>query len=169
MSEKLLNCPFCGGEAKKGWCIIHCIKCYAAMQDPHTDEAAHVAMWNRRPALPLSQPRVEWPEEPSEEVFSALDNAMHEFRHHLRLTRLHEIYKAMRAAHIASAKGAKMGDLLECPFCGGEASYGECLSVKPITYFVNCTECLASTNQLSPCLGLPKEEAARQWNSRVTK
>lgn len=67
----------------------------------------YVAGSIRALATAASQPRVEWPEEPSEEVFSALDNAMHEFRHHLRLTRLHEIYKAMRAAHLSSLPSAK--------------------------------------------------------------
>ena len=58
-------------------------------------------------------------------------------------------------------------ELKPCPFCGGEAAFGECVRLKPVTYFVNCTECLASTNQLAPCHGLPKEEAAKDWNRRV--
>ena len=52
-AKELRDCPFCGGEAKKRWCLIHCTKCWAQMQDPHGDEKSHVEMWNRRAATLL--------------------------------------------------------------------------------------------------------------------
>ncbi len=54
--------------------------------------------------------------------------------------------------------------LKPCPFCGGEAGIG----TGPRHFFVNCVECLASTNLLTPeGLVTTKEEAAELWNNRV--
>lgn len=85
---------------------------------------------------------------------------------HQNIREMNEIFDLALSA-LRPAKPQVTNGLLSCPFCGGDASFGECHTTKPITYFVNCVECLASTNQLSPCIGLPKEEAARDWNQRV--
>lgn len=53
--------------------------------------------------------------------------------------------------------------LSPCPFCGGEAAVGG----SPEGAFVNCVECLASTNILAPWNGLP-EDAIAEWNRRPT-
>lgn len=54
--------------------------------------------------------------------------------------------------------------LLDCPFCGGIPSLG-----KGIGYtFVNCGECLASTNVLTAdAMQYTDEEAAELWNKRT--
>ena len=63
-----------------------------------------------------------------------------------------------------------MSDLKPCPFCGGEAGIGEYDSDPdgPF-YFVNCTDCMASTNVL---LGgqyrFTEAEAIAAWNTRAT-
>ncbi len=56
--------------------------------------------------------------------------------------------------------------LLCCPFCGGDAGVGRCSQGKGF-YFVNCTECNASTDQLS-YWPFTKEEAVENWNRRAT-
>lgn len=55
-----------------------------------------------------------------------------------------------------------MADLLPCPFCGGEADFGQQIG----GYFVNCVECLASTNVIVDHR-LTKQEAADKWNTRA--
>ena len=59
----------------------------------------------------------------------------------------------------------KSNDLLPCPFCGGIAGVGRCYQDEGF-YFVNCTECNASTDQLS---GFPhtEQEAIELWNARA--
>lgn len=54
--------------------------------------------------------------------------------------------------------------LLPCPFCGGEAALG---AIERHA-FVNCVECLASTNILTEP-GCSKEQAAETWNKRAPK
>jgi len=56
--------------------------------------------------------------------------------------------------------------MLPCPFCGGDAGVGRCYQGGGY-YFVNCTECNASTDQLS---GFPftKKDAVELWNKRAT-
>lgn len=58
-----------------------------------------------------------------------------------------------------------MDRLKGCPFCGEDAGVGRCLKGKGY-YFVNCTVCNASTDQLS---GWPytKKEAIDNWNKRT--
>lgn len=58
-------------------------------------------------------------------------------------------------------------ELLPCPFCGGEAAYGKTLG-DPAHHFVNCVDCLASTNRLTGC-GDSKENAMESWNNRTGK
>jgi Lar family restriction alleviation protein len=52
-------------------------------------------------------------------------------------------------------------ELKPCPFCGGEAALGG----GPDGAFVNCTDCLASTNVLHPH-GDTDDEAIAAWNTR---
>ena len=63
--------------------------------------------------------------------------------------------------------------LLPCPFCGGEAGMGEAMAGpwRPQKWFwVNCCECLASTNQLTgESARFTAEEAIAAWNQRVCK
>jgi len=53
-SEKLLPCPFCGGEARYEWhsadpCWIECNACGAVgPNDTHTTTEANAAAWNAR-------------------------------------------------------------------------------------------------------------------------
>jgi hypothetical protein len=55
--------------------------------------------------------------------------------------------------------------LLPCPFCGGEVTS---IGTSPAGFFVNCPECLASTNILVPEVGAAtQEEAVREWNTRT--
>lgn len=64
-----------------------------------------------------------------------------------------------------------MSELLPCPFCGGEASIGEgSLSLNGDRYyFVNCADCLASTNILIPeSAPYTKQMATKYWNRRTT-
>lgn len=60
-----------------------------------------------------------------------------------------------------------MGDapeLLPCPFCGGDAAYGG----DGKTWFVNCADCLVSTNILIDAVAPEtKEHAAAAWNRRA--
>jgi hypothetical protein len=60
MSEKLLLCPFCGGEADKRWFAeydsIQCDKCgLVAILPQHGCGHEHIAAWNRR-AKPENEP-----------------------------------------------------------------------------------------------------------------
>ena len=56
-----------------------------------------------------------------------------------------------------------MEDLKSCPFCGGDASIGDSGDY----HFVNCAECLATTNLLTiDAMQYTKEEAAERWNTR---
>ena len=52
--------------------------------------------------------------------------------------------------------------LLPCPFCGGEAHLGS----QPGGAFVNCTECMASTNVLTG-IANSEEDAVAAWNRRA--
>jgi len=54
--------------------------------------------------------------------------------------------------------------LKPCPFCGGEAGLGKGKDGP----FVNCTECLVSTNVLVP-LAQTIDEAIGEWNRRDGK
>lgn len=53
-------------------------------------------------------------------------------------------------------------ELKPCPFCGGEAAIGATLKGE----FVNCVECLASTNVLLQD-ATTKAEAVAAWNRRT--
>lgn len=54
--------------------------------------------------------------------------------------------------------------LLPCPFCGGKAATGGGVNYS----FVNCTECMASTNVLLADGHQPTlEEAIAEWNTRA--
>lgn len=57
-------------------------------------------------------------------------------------------------------------NLLTCPFCGGEAEIGSVEEYIETHYFVNCVECLASTNVLVNSHMTTKEEAIELWNTR---
>lgn len=55
-------------------------------------------------------------------------------------------------------------ELKPCPFCGGEAGYGSYSG----GVFVNCTECLASTDQLSRNCN-NEQDATTAWNTRTAE
>jgi Lar family restriction alleviation protein len=62
--------------------------------------------------------------------------------------------------------------LKPCPFCGSKKiGFGVNTLETPRWWFVNCTDCLASTNNLIPDNGLAEEEskvqAAEAWNRRA--
>jgi transcription elongation factor Elf1 len=56
-------------------------------------------------------------------------------------------------------------NLLSCPFCGGDASVGFCGQGLGF-YFINCSECNASTDQLSG-YNFTLIEARLLWNKRT--
>ncbi len=61
-------------------------------------------------------------------------------------------------------------NLLPCPFCGGRAGIGTQYesNVHEHFHFVNCQDCLASTDQLNGDANrYTMEEAAELWNHRT--
>ena len=62
-----------------------------------------------------------------------------------------------------------MGEELKpCPFCGGSADVGEQFDPDGAYYFVNCTECMASTDVLlGQQSGYTEAEAIAAWNRRA--
>lgn len=57
-------------------------------------------------------------------------------------------------------------NLKPCPFCGStEVSFGS-QGTRPVHRFVNCCDCLASTNVLASN-GSTVEDAAEAWNRRA--
>lgn len=60
-----------------------------------------------------------------------------------------------------------MPDLLQCPFCGGDAAFG--VSVVPEHdggHYIQCQSCLISTGLVYPCGDDPKPILAERWNRR---
>ena len=57
--------------------------------------------------------------------------------------------------------------LLPCPFCGGEAGVGTQYDPDGPFAFVNCTDCMASTNTLlGQQYAFTEAEAIAAWNNR---
>ena len=79
--------------------------------------------------------------------------------------------KTMRQAKVAlevintRARQKNKDGLLPCPFCG---SYNNSFGSKGgYHYFINCCDCLASTNVLIDDFKATKEEAIEVWNARA--
>ena len=60
--QKLLNCPFCGGEAKfvhifenPEKCMVSCRECDGGIDAVFADEEKAIEAWNRR-AQPTNEP-----------------------------------------------------------------------------------------------------------------
>lgn len=67
---------------------------------------------------------------------------------------------------MAAAKGVGQvsEQLKPCPFCGGDAGVGKGFGY----WFVNCTDCMASTNIVLGDSLMPTEaEAIAAWNKRT--
>ena len=74
---------------------------------------------------------------------------------------------ALLTVPVTNLRPAAPPPLRPCPFCGGAAAYGQCHADGEPWHFVNCTDCLASTNQLTGHAARPtREEAATAWNLR---
>jgi Lar family restriction alleviation protein len=74
----------------------------------------------------------------------------------------------MDALHVvfteATTRYTIINGLRECPHCGGRASVGR----QKEAYFVNCVDCLASTNLLiQEAMPETEAEAIEQWNART--
>lgn len=59
------------------------------------------------------------------------------------------------------------GDLLPCPFCGGDAQYGEAIEAGDSAYVVSCTSCQASSMVAFASKDDPRRVLADAWNRRA--
>ena len=62
--------------------------------------------------------------------------------------------------------------LKPCPFCGGEAEFGQCFFTEDNEYagaeFISCMQCDATTAPVFPCVDDVKRLLMERWNKRVT-
>lgn len=59
------------------------------------------------------------------------------------------------------------GDLEPCPFCGGDAKYGEAAECGDGAYVVSCTSCQASSMVAFASKEDPRQKLTEAWNRRA--